>query len=70
VGAKHEVAALPGGQALADLADKVDGAQPEAIRRIAKHWPASTEHGTALPPTGLSPTWPGSVRRARPCRRR
>jgi WXG100 family type VII secretion target len=38
VGAKHEVAALPGGQALADLADKVDGAQPEAIRRIAKHW--------------------------------
>ncbi|GDY32117.1 transglycosylase SLT domain-containing protein [Gandjariella thermophila] len=38
MGAKDEVAALPGGQALADLADKVDGAQPEAIRQIARHW--------------------------------
>nr|BFF02255.1 hypothetical protein GCM10020241_39300 [Streptoalloteichus tenebrarius] len=34
------MAALPGGQALAELADKVDG-DPEAIRGIARHWQES-----------------------------
>jgi len=38
VGAKDEVAALPGGQALADLADKVDSARPESVRDAAKRW--------------------------------
>ncbi|MET1074677.1 MAG: WXG100 family type VII secretion target, partial [Umezawaea sp.] len=36
--AKDEVAALPGGQALAALAAKVDTAQPEAVKEIATRW--------------------------------
>ncbi|MEU4806755.1 WXG100 family type VII secretion target [Actinosynnema sp. NPDC023587] len=36
--AVDEVAALPGGQALAQLADKVDKARPEAVREIANRW--------------------------------
>src|SRR4030088_1701432 len=35
--ARDDVAGLPGGQALADLADKVDAA-PEAVRGIARNW--------------------------------
>ncbi|SHE54800.1 WXG100 family type VII secretion target [Streptoalloteichus hindustanus] len=38
--AKDEVAGLPGGQALAELANKVDG-DPEAVRGIARHWQES-----------------------------
>ena len=36
--AKDEVAALPGGQAVAALAEKVDTARPEAVRDIATRW--------------------------------
>ncbi|GLZ33277.1 transglycosylase [Lentzea sp. NBRC 105346] len=36
--AKDEVAALPGGAPLAALADKVDSAQPDAVREIATRW--------------------------------
>ncbi|CCH35493.1 transglycosylase SLT domain-containing protein [Actinosynnema sp. NPDC047251] len=36
--AVDEVAALPGGQALAELAGKVDQARPEAVREIANRW--------------------------------
>ncbi|TWP53057.1 PPE domain-containing protein [Lentzea tibetensis] len=36
--AKDEVAALPGGAPLAALADKVETAQPEAVREIATRW--------------------------------
>jgi WXG100 family type VII secretion target len=36
--AKDEVAALPGGQAVAQLAEKVDTAQPEAVKEIATRW--------------------------------
>ncbi|HEV7908664.1 MAG TPA: WXG100 family type VII secretion target [Pseudonocardiaceae bacterium] len=36
--AKDEVAGLPGGQALAQLAEKVDTAQPESVRDIATRW--------------------------------
>ncbi|GGM47065.1 hypothetical protein GCM10012275_17670 [Longimycelium tulufanense] len=38
--AKDAVAGLPGGQALYELADKVDG-DPEAIRGIARKWKAA-----------------------------
>jgi WXG100 family type VII secretion target len=52
VSAKDEVAALPGGQALAELADKVDSAQPQAIRDLAGKWRDAAgrcdESGTAL----------------------
>ncbi|KOX35052.1 lytic transglycosylase [Saccharothrix sp. NRRL B-16348] len=38
MGASDEVAALPGGQALAQLADKVDTARPDAVKEIANRW--------------------------------
>src|SRR3954470_21000310 len=41
--AKDEVAALPGGQAVAALAEKVDAAQPAAVREIATRWQEAAE---------------------------
>ncbi|WP_158847167.1 transglycosylase SLT domain-containing protein [Saccharothrix deserti] len=46
MGAADEVAALPGGQALAQLADKVDTARPDAVKEIANRWKqAATKAG-------------------------
>ncbi len=47
--AKDEVAALPGGQAVAALAEKVDTAQPEAVREMATRW---TEAATKCDDSG------------------
>ncbi|MEV8441514.1 transglycosylase SLT domain-containing protein [Actinosynnema sp. NPDC051121] len=38
MGASDEVAGLPGGQALAQLAAKVDTARPDAVKEIANRW--------------------------------
>ncbi|GAA3880899.1 hypothetical protein GCM10022243_51910 [Saccharothrix violaceirubra] len=46
--AKDEVAGLPGGAAVAAWADKVDSAQPQAVRDVATRWrEAATKAGEA-----------------------
>jgi WXG100 family type VII secretion target len=67
VSAKDEVAALPGGQALAGLAEKVERAQPQAVRDIAERWKqavtSSDESGgdVARSVTTLDGGWEGDA---------
>ncbi|MBP2475766.1 WXG100 family type VII secretion target [Crossiella equi] len=63
--ARDAVASLPGGQALAELCDKVDG-DPDAIRAIAQRWTdAATRAGECAGAVrksvaGLDAAWQGS----------
>src|ERR1041384_2251525 len=64
--AKDEVAALPGGQEVAALAEKVDTAQPEAVKEIATRWKEAAtkcgDSGNAVQQsvTRLDGSWEGS----------
>ncbi|MFI9006920.1 transglycosylase SLT domain-containing protein [Actinosynnema sp. NPDC053489] len=65
MGASEEVAALPGGQALAQLARKVDRARPDAVKEIANRWKQAAakaaESGDAVRQsvTRLDDAWQG-----------